>query len=86
MTKETYEEYKIRRDAENCARQTVPPTQLTSTLGDDDAVWVDYPDGTKVQWVCSCGNPEFQVFYIAGNYTTAVECTKCNKYEEVHTG
>lgn len=81
-TSDQYEQRIAKREAENKARQTDPPTlTLANMLGNSREV--EYPDHTYVEFVC-CG--PLRVFYEAGAYRTFVRCTSCQKQVDVHTG
>lgn len=89
MNKETYQDYRARRDAENKARQTDPPTNELGHGGAGcmpDHELVDYWEGAEVKWLCICKSDKFRVFYEEGHYRTYVKCAECGRQEDVHTG
>ena len=81
---ESYDEWTKRSEDLNKAAQTDPPTQRIGI--EDFDQFVDYPNGTAVQWVCPCGSLVFRVYYEEGGYRTFVRCVVCGKQYDVHTG
>jgi hypothetical protein len=85
MPDETFEEYRARREAENAAKMTDPPTCPIGEWENDGPGDISYPDGTIVRWVCPCGG-QLDCYYEAHSYRTFARCQACGLQSDIHTG